>query len=289
VLWARGSEGATAPRARARLALVPHGVFVLLALAIVGIFPSAGVSDLSHYGALTLGRLSDNISAYVILPSVFFWSLPFYELFYGAVIPFLLCGLVWYWRDEPHAIVYCALTVLLFVIWPEQQGLRYLFPILPFFVYLCYRGMEANAFGLTARYGRTGQWLTRAVWTAVLLSFVLTSMRLAVHHPVSPGGPFDAASADMFAAIRTRTSPNDVVIFDKPRLMRLMTGRDALLIDRCDQLARGRYVVVRKMSGASAQIPPDRVAACNSALDLTPVFDNALYVVYRIALKPRPA
>lgn len=287
-LGLRAGESITPWRTRAALALAPYGLFALLALGTVAIFPTAGVSDLSHYRALTLGRLSDNASTYVILPSVFFWPMPFYELFYGALIPFLACGLVWYSRDEPHVVVYCVLTVLLFLVWPEQQGLRYLFPVLPFFVYWCYRGMEANAFGLTERYRGAGDWLTRGVWTAVLLSFLWASIRLAAHHPASPGGPFDAASAEMFESIRKNASPDDVVIFDKPRLMRLMTDRNALLIDRCDHLSRGRYVVVRKAGGASAQIPPERVATCDPALDLTPILDNVQYVVYRIALKPRP-
>jgi hypothetical protein len=68
-----------------------------------------------------------------------------------------------------------------------------------------------------------------------------------------------------------------------------MTDSDAILIDRCDQLAKGRLVVVRKAGGATAQIAPGEIATCDPALELTRVFDNRLYAVYRIARRPGPA
>jgi len=270
------------------VAAVPYAVFGLLVAGLLAVFPTACTSDVSHYGALTFAQILANISAYLVLPSVFFWSLTFYELFYGALIPFLLCGLVWFWKDDLHLAAYSGLTVILFVLWPEQQGLRYLFPILPFLVYFCYRGMRVSAFGLTERYRRAGDWLTRGVWTGVLVSFLLASIRLALH-PTPLAGPFQPATTAMFEAVRQQAAPGDVVIFDKPRLMRLMTDRDAILIDRCDELAKGRFVVVRKAGGATAQIAPGEIATCDPALELTRVFDNRLYAVYRIARRPGPA
>jgi hypothetical protein len=50
-----------------------------------------------------------------------------------------------------------------------------------------------------------------------------------VHRQV---GAFAPSSTEMFEAIKTRTAPESVVVFLKPRAMRLMTGRDALLIDQ---------------------------------------------------------
>jgi hypothetical protein len=157
--------------------------------------------------------------------------------------------------------------------------------VLPFFVYFCYRGMKANAFALTERYRAAGDWLTRAVWVAVTISFVIASIRVARQRSSPPAGPFASTSLEMFDAVRARTAPGDVVIFDKPRLMRLMTDRDAILVDRCDQLAKGRYVVVRKAGGATNQIAPERIGACDASLQLAPVFDNTQYVVYRIMSK----
>ncbi len=266
-------------------ALLPYAVFIALAVLAAIVFPGGGLSDAQHYRTLTVGRLLENVSAYLIVPSIFFWPVPFYELFYGALFPFLLCGLAWHAREDLPAVVYSGWTLLLFVFWPEQQGLRYIFPVLPFFVYFCYRGMKANAFALTDRYRAAGNALTRAVWIAVIVIFVLASIRIARQRSSPAGAAFQPASLEMFDAIKARTAPGDVVIFDKPRLMRLMTDRDAILVDRCDQLAKARYVVVRKRGGATNQIAPEEIGACDPSLQLTPVFDNSQFVVYRIAPK----
>ena len=136
-------------------------------------------------------------------------------------------------------------------------------------------------------HGLLGQHLTRACWVGILSVFVVTSSGLARANLAarrSPeDGPFDATSTELFDWIRTGTSPESVVIFDKPRAMRLLTDRDALLIDRCDQLGRGRYVVIRLKGGGMNQVPPYEVTTCNPALDLTPAFANRDYHVYRIS------
>jgi len=278
----RGRPVRTRPPAEA---LVPHAVFVGLAALAAMAFPGGGLSDVQHYRTLTTGRLLENISAYLVIPSIFFWPIPFCELFYGALFPFLLCGLAWHLREDLPAVVYSGLTLVLFVFWPEQQGLRYIFPVLPFFVYFCYRGMKANAFALTDRYRTAGNGLTRAVWIAVVVMFVPASIHMARQRSSPSGGAFQPASVEMFDAIKARTAPGDVVIFDKPRLMRLMTDRDAILVDRCDQLAKGRYVVVRKGGGATNQIAPGEIGACDASLQLAPVFDNSQFIIYRIAPK----
>jgi hypothetical protein len=266
-------------------ALLPYAVFVALALVAAIVFPGAGLSDAQHYRTLTVARLLENVSAYLVVPSIFFWPIPFYDLFYGALFPFLICGLAWYSRDDVPAVVYSGLTLMIFVFWPEQQGVRYIFPVLPFFVYFCYRGMKANAFGLTDRYRSAGTVVTRAMWIAVVIMFVLASIRIARQRSSPAAGAFQPASLEMFEAIKARTAPSDVVIFDKPRLMRLMTDRDAILVDRCDQLAKGRYVVVRKGGGATNQVAPDAIGACDASLRFAPVFDNAQFVIYRIVPK----
>lgn len=288
----RSREGARWAHVRP-LGVVPYLVCgALIAMAFVA-FPR-DASEFTHFRTLTLDQVLDNVTAYVTLPAIFFWPLPLYEFCYGALLPFLIAGIALHWRDDRHVAVYAGLTLLLFVLWPEQQGLRYLFPILPFFVYFVYRGMQASACALTERFRKAGDRLTLVVWTAVTLTFAVTSVRqarAAIAQPyMAGGGPFDTVSLEMFDAIRTRTAPTDVVIFDLPRLMRLMTDRNALLIDRCDQLVRGSFVVVRKEGSTSNQLSPRSITACSALVDrapiFDPIFDNGRYVVYRI--HPRP-
>jgi hypothetical protein len=240
---------------------------------------------------LTPQVLFDNVSAYAVVLIGFFESVPFPSrvILCGALLPCLIGGAVLHRQDDCHALIYVALTLLLYLAWPFQEGLRYLFPLLPFLIYFAYRGMQAGALAVPARYHRAGQLLTRAVWVAVLAIFALTSFRLAranlLDHRASDDGPFEPSSTEMFDVIKTRTAPDSVVLFLKPRAMRLMTGRDALLIDQCDQLGKGHYAVIQKKSGAVDQVRPEHITTCNKALDVTPIFENQQYVVYRILPK----
>jgi hypothetical protein len=277
-----------APRPRWRqvlpIALIPYLVFGVLALTLLMTLPSGEASYLSHFKALTPQVLLDNVWAYAVMLIDFFGSVPFPSrvILCGALFPCLIGGVVLHGKDDVHALMYVGLTLLLYIAWPLQEGLRYLFPLLPFLIYFAYRGMQAGALAMTERYRRAGPLLARAVWVAVLAVFALTSFRLArtnlLNQRATGDGPFTPSSTEMFEVIKTRTAPDSVVLFLKPRAMRLMTGRDALLIDQCDQLGKGQYAVIQKTRGAVDQVRPTDITTCNKALDVTPIFENQQYV-----------
>jgi hypothetical protein len=71
-----------------------------------------------------------------------------------------------------------------------------------------------------------------------------------------------------------------VVVFFKPRAMRLMTGRDTLMIYECAGLLKGDFVALSKKVGENNQVPPERIDSCN--LPLEEVFENRRFVIYEI-------
>src|SRR5262249_21215667 len=83
-----------------RSAWVPYAAFAVLAAALAAPLPGGGVADATHFRTLTVRGLMDNVAANVILPSVFFWPLPLYDLWYGALLPFLISGAVLHARRE---------------------------------------------------------------------------------------------------------------------------------------------------------------------------------------------
>ena len=276
------------------VALIPHLVFGLLTGAAVLLFPSGEASSLAMLKEVSVVGLVDNVSVYAALPVEFFngVSYPFDNILYGVVLPFMIAGAVRYHRTDVHALIYVGLTLVLYIVFPFQQGLRYVFPVLPFLIYCSYRGMLASAFALTDRYRRAGERLTRGLWMTVLAVFVMTSFDATranlANQRAADDGPFESSSTQLFDFIRSRTAPADVIIFFKPRAMRLMTDRDALLIDRCDRLDRGDYVAIRKQDGTPDQVPAKDIAACGPPLDPAPVFANQQFVVYRILHAPVP-
>jgi hypothetical protein len=273
------------------IAAIPYLVFGVLTLALVAMFQSGEASFLALYRTMTRRDVIHNVWTYLILPGEFFASVPFGNILPWALLPFLAAGIAVSYRQDFTALLYCGLTLLLLITWPSQDGLRYMFPLLPFFTYFTYRGTQAAASVVRQRYHRAGEGAVRTAWLVIVAAFAIGSFRSARinldRHRVVNDGPFERSSAELFDWIRSATAPDSVVIFFKPRAMRLLTDRAALLVDDCSQLARGNYVVIRKRGGDAGQVRPDTVARCNRSVDAATAFENAEYVAYRIRPSPR--
>ncbi len=278
------------PRRAVPLALIPYLVFGLLAALALTVFPAGEGSHLAHYAALTWSRVLGNLTAYINMPAAFFENVPLAPILYGATLPFVLSGAALNAKKDVHLLIYIVLSLALFITWPDTQGIRFLFPLLPFIFYFALRGMQATSFALLDYYRKAGDWLTRLFWAGILVSFVVTSIGLArdnlARQRAPDGGPFEDIAAEMIEFVKSNTPPDSVLIFYKPRALRLMTGRDALMVDDCAALGKGDYVVIRKKRGAVGQVLPDTVATCNPSLQVTEMFDNEKYVVYEIRPKP---
>jgi hypothetical protein len=273
------------------IAAIPYLVFGVLTVALLVVFQSGEASFLALYRTMTGRDVINNVWTYLFLPGEFFRSVPFGNLLAGALFPFLAAGIAASYRQDFPALIYCGLTLLLLITWPSQDGLRYVFPLLPFFVYFTYRGMQAAASVLSQRYRRAGERAVRTVWLVVVAAFAIGSLQSARmnldRHRTVNDGPFERQSAELFDWIRSSTAPDSVVIFFKPRAMRLLTDRAALLVENCSQLGKGDYVVIRKKGGDAGQVRPDDVTRCSRSVNATRAFENPEYVAYRILPSPR--
>ncbi|MBI5934317.1 MAG: hypothetical protein HY867_11465 [Chloroflexi bacterium] len=268
---------------------IPYLVFGLLTVLNLVLFPAGEGSHLAHLSQISLDSLGDNLMAYFAMPAFFFSDLPYPEIVYGLLLPFILGGIVLNFKQDFPLIVYLIFSYALFILWPEQQGIRFLFPLLPLLVYFAYRGMDAARFALTDAYPRLGLWLTRGFWLVIAASFAWTSLSLARSNLAQGRGPygnaFDPLSIEMFEFVKSETPADAVVSFYKPRALRLFTDRASLLIDTCDGVTLADYMVLRKSRGDVDQISPEKIEACNVSVALTEIFSNKKFVVYQISPK----
>jgi hypothetical protein len=271
------------------IGLIPYFVFGLLTFLNLTLFPAGEGSHFEHLSVLSLASLADNLSAYFAMPAYFFSDLPHADIIYGLLLPFILGGLILNFKRDVHLVAYLLLSYALFILWPDQQGIRFLFPLLPLLVYFAYRGMEAASFALTERHRRLGLWFTRGFWLVIAAAFAWTSLGLARDNLAGGRGPygsvFDPISLEMFEFVKSNTSAESVIAFYKPRALRLFTDRDSLLVDVCDALPMADYVVLRKSRGAVDQVSPADVTTCNPSVQVTELFDNEKFVVYQVIPK----
>jgi len=244
----------------------------------------SGDASLTHVTmALLLERLHYNIE----LPTQFFTGVPHPDLVYGATIPLAMIGMVRRRGSDYRMIWYAVLTVLLYILTlPTTQGLRYLFPILPLYIHFVLVRLE-QCLGVT-NHNRTTprRWVRWVPAFLVLFYFAETAVvNAALTHakerpPVA--GPYLPTAEQAFSFISMNTEPDSVIVFFKPRAMKLFTGRQAIVIKKADQLNRGDYLCVYLRKDASSQLTSNDIARFLGEGRLRQMYENVDFRVYRI-------
>ena len=97
----------------------------------------------------------------------------------------------------------------------------------------------------------------------IILAFALVSAR-SVHSNINNNrvtgvGPYTSTAEEMFSFIRENTNNQSTMIFFKPRVMRMMTGRRSILINTVEHLGRGDYLCFFSGGGTHDQVSIDAI------------------------------
>jgi hypothetical protein len=265
-------------------AAVVSGVFVLLWLISSLIFPGGQGSYFRQLAGLTFDTLQSNLINYFYLFVQFFdpnaaagWTYLYYFLF-----AFFLAG-VWMRRHADRLlIIFFIFYFAVMILWPEWQGIRFIFPLIPLLIYFAFQGMLGAVAKLPGRYFPIGRTLHALFWVALTGIFLFTSANHAYANLVNNrriNGPFESFSMEMYEYVRENTPADSVMVFFKPRALRLFTNRDAIMSIECDRLLLGDYVILHK-NWEYSQILPGDIQNCRLPLKL--VYENRKYLVYEL-------
>jgi hypothetical protein len=151
---------------------------------------------------------------------------------------------------------------------------------LPIFIYFAFQGVNVSVRKLPENYRPLSTGMFYLFWIVFAGIFLFNSGTRAysnLQNNRKINGPFDSYSDEVFRYIQTETLPDSVVVFFKPRAMRLFTNRDSIMVLECENLQRGDYVVLHK-NWEYSQILPKDIQSCN--LPLKDVFENQRFIVY---------
>lgn len=265
-------------------ATIVSGVFLSFWLLSSLIFPGGQGSYFRQLTGLTPEILRSNLVNYFYLFVQFFdpnaaatWT----YLYYLLVVFFLLGA--WSRRHADQILmVFVMFYFTVMLLWPQWQGIRFIFPLIPLFMYFAFQGMLAIVRKLPERYLPFGQGLHAFFWGALAGIFLFTSASHAYANLANErriNGPFESFSMEMYEYVRENTPPDSVIVFFKPRALRLFTDRDAIMSIECDRLLLGDYVILHK-NWEYSQILPGDIQNCR--LPLTLVYENRKYLVYEL-------
>lgn len=260
-------------------------IFILLSIISSLIFPNGQGAYFHQLAGFTFETLSNNIGNYFFLFVQFFdanTSTTWIYIYYFLVVFFLVGA--WVRRNTDHILlIYFALYFFVMIVWPEWQGIRFIFPLIPIFIYFSFQGMKSTTGKMPKRYYKIGKGVIYFFWIVLVGFFMFNTANRAYSNLKDDrriNGPFDPFSTDMFNYIKEETSPDSVVVFFKPRAMRLFTDRDSIMILECENLLKGDFFAQHKKWEYS-QILPGELEACS--LSLENVFENNRFIVYKVS------
>jgi hypothetical protein len=271
------------------LGALPYAAFAGVVLSVGAFLPEGGASHWRDLRRVTLPDVARQMHYYIDLPSDFFEVVPHEDIVFGATIPLFIVGAIGHMRHNYHVLAYMFLSIGVYVLWPHREGLRFLFPLLPFYLWLVLSSVErpngSPAGTAQERWKRAGVFICVL---GVLLWFGRASTIRTIdnlrQNRETPDGPFTPTSQDMFAFIRAHTAPDSTIIFFKPRGMRLWTARNSIRVTRAEQLGRGDYVCVYRRTDGNEKFHMPRADVERAAAlgQLQVVYENTDFTVYRL-------
>jgi len=155
-----------------------------------------------------------------------------HSLRYLFFIVALVLGFVGYAKrvvQGPGAFeVFLPLFVLPLFFWTFQQGIRYLLPIIPLYVFYIMEGVRVVSSRLQTGVRGRVPW---AFFAAALGCFASMYTTVDLWHIE---GPLDPEAQEMLAHVEAESSPGDVFLFEKPRLLGLLVHRKAAIPTRVE-------------------------------------------------------
>ncbi|HKU15245.1 MAG TPA: hypothetical protein VJQ52_12675 [Steroidobacteraceae bacterium] len=183
--------------------------------------------------------------------------------------------------------------LLLVTLFPYSGGQRYYLPVLLGVAILAMGGVEAVAQQVAAKLTDTAH-VRVAGGTLVVLLFVgavgANVFRVDARREKDGDGPYSPAATELFGYLRAQPDTIQPVAFFKPRALRYLAGKDALLV-RTPQTARlvNSIVVSRGPKAAPWQLSEGQVAQLK---DFRPAFHNEDFTLYvrapRAAARSQP-
>jgi hypothetical protein len=262
--------------------LMPYALFFILTYLAGKYFPQGGQSHLSELRDISLSQTWGTLKYNLGLLGGFFLP-PWGFTLYCLSIPVFILGVFIKARQHLPLFLYALLTLILYSIWPFRQGIRFLYPLLPiYFVFVMWGIIKVVE---TTKSWPNWKWTSPILYLSFLvinIHFFMASCLLAIgnislHRPVL-AGPFGIPAKEMYTFLKQETLPSDVIVFRKPRAMRLMTDRSSLVLNDPKALRPGQYLVIDNEGESKILL----VALENGTVIGEKIFQNKQFEVYRV-------
>ncbi len=266
---------------------IPVLVFLLLRFVANGLIPIKPVTYLDQYANLEVGKTVWN--------NIFYYLKAWQELFAitdviknvntiftALFLVFAFIGAITTVKKNMLFIIFFSASMLLVLISPFYQGIRYLIPLVPFLFYFFIIGFRYAIFHIHAK-NKFKQFTYYSV-IGIIILLSITTISVYTYQSSSLGkeaeGPYKKTSVAMLNYLKNNTNKNEIIGFCKPRAMLLYTGRNAVIPTSYDECIKKKisYLVYYK-NAIAEQLPQDSIK--DHLNTFSEVFRNDDFIVFK--------
>jgi hypothetical protein len=202
------------------------------------------------------------------------------KILFMVSLPLLVTGLLKKAGKHRLFTIFCALYAILLLVMPFRQGIRYILPLLPFYLFFTIQGFDSLFEGIARKGARI---VSLTGYAFLVLYFGVAGYYFSTSFGIRQiaDGPYTEKATETFEFIKTHTGSEDVIVFFKPRAMLLITKRRAIRITEPAQLDRGDYIVMCDQKITSFQVPDEIISEIESKGEIRKIFTNSEFSVYR--------
>lgn len=175
--------------------------------------------------SITISSVVNNLSLYYKqIGQYVLWHLGFLPItgqLFGAIVLFFFGNALRSWERLKlfaPVLVWIAVNFALIIVWPIAQGSRYLLPIVPFIIWISIVGFN--------------DWIQNQKWNRwISIGFVLLIVIQAFASMVfyrfvyNTNKVIGTTQEDIYHKVKLMVSDEDVIAFDKPRWLHLVTNK----------------------------------------------------------------
>lgn len=266
---------------------IPVLVFLLLLFVSNRLIPIKPVRYLDQYVHLELGKtVWNNIFYYLKVWQELFAITNVIKdvnaIFTAFFLAFAFIGAITTVKKNMLFIIFFSVSMLLVLISPFYQGIRYLIPLVPFLFYFFIIGFWYAVFYIHAK-NKFKQFTYYSV-IGIIIFLSITTISVYTYQSSTSlqeaEGPYKKTSVAMLNYIKNNTSKNEIIGFCKPRAMLLYTGRNAVIPASYDECIMKKIdCLVYYKNAIAEQLPKDSITSHKD--DFSEVFRNDDFIVFK--------
>jgi hypothetical protein len=218
---------------------IPYIIFIFLFILNTWLLPQGGAN---HYSMVSdLSFTSRFFVYYTELLSSYLFDCIIPGYLWIPILLLIIAGMYYQGRKSLHILFYVLSVYVICILWPSKQGIRFLFPIIPFILYFMIRGVLMLSTAIKFKY------LNILIFVFAALIVFQSQKRVIRFSREDTNTVQTSEMQELYDSVISNTNENDKIVFENPRVLRLFTDRNSFFSTNNDTIrAYADYVVMKR-------------------------------------------